>query len=150
MQRHYRPRVNVVERPTLAGGRGISSPGHHEILLRCLRGRFWRVWTRGRGAACCALHMHPLHCRWYYASCRTTIRPARVTASVAARWGTSAVQALVQLAADARRQAGTERDTLYSADALVVGNAACVRRRRRFAGVTTGPGGHGYGGERGD
>jgi hypothetical protein len=33
MQRHYRPRVNVVERPTLAGGRGIQLTGHHEILL---------------------------------------------------------------------------------------------------------------------
>ena len=36
MQRHYRPRVNVVERPTLAGGRGIELTGHHEILLPLL------------------------------------------------------------------------------------------------------------------
>jgi hypothetical protein len=33
MQRHYRPRVNVVERPTLAGGRGVQLTGHHEILV---------------------------------------------------------------------------------------------------------------------
>jgi hypothetical protein len=33
MQRHYRPRVNVVERPTLAGGRGVQLTGHHEILF---------------------------------------------------------------------------------------------------------------------
>lgn len=33
MQRHYRPRMNVVERPTLAGGRGIQLTGHHEILI---------------------------------------------------------------------------------------------------------------------
>ena len=33
MQRHYRPRVNVVERPTLGGGRGIQLTGHHEILF---------------------------------------------------------------------------------------------------------------------
>ncbi|MGH7676357.1 MAG: hypothetical protein ACREMV_13885 [Gemmatimonadales bacterium] len=33
MQRHYRPRVNVVERPTLAGGRGFQLTGHHEILV---------------------------------------------------------------------------------------------------------------------
>src|SRR5690348_6183647 len=33
MQRHYRPRVNVVERPTLGGGRGIQLTGHHEILI---------------------------------------------------------------------------------------------------------------------
>jgi hypothetical protein len=36
MQRHYRPRVNVVERPTLAGGRGVLLTGHHEILLPLL------------------------------------------------------------------------------------------------------------------
>ncbi len=31
--RHYRPTVNVVERPTRLGGRGISLVGHHEILV---------------------------------------------------------------------------------------------------------------------
>jgi len=36
MQRHYRPRVNVVERPTQAGGRGVQLTGHHEILLPLL------------------------------------------------------------------------------------------------------------------
>jgi hypothetical protein len=36
MQRHYRPRVNVVERPTLAGGRGVQLTGHHEILIPLL------------------------------------------------------------------------------------------------------------------
>jgi hypothetical protein len=36
MQRHYRPRVNVVERPTLAGGRGVQLTGHHEILVPLL------------------------------------------------------------------------------------------------------------------
>jgi len=39
MQRHYRPRANVVERPTLAGGgggRGIELTGHHEILIPLL------------------------------------------------------------------------------------------------------------------
>jgi hypothetical protein len=36
MQRHYRPRVNVVERPTTAGGRGIQLTGHHEILVPLL------------------------------------------------------------------------------------------------------------------
>lgn len=40
MQRHYRPRVNVVERPTLEGGRGVQLTGHHEIMLPLL---FWRV-----------------------------------------------------------------------------------------------------------
>jgi hypothetical protein len=40
MQRHYRPRVNVVERPTLEGGRGIQLTGHHELLLPLL---CWRV-----------------------------------------------------------------------------------------------------------
>jgi hypothetical protein len=43
MQRHYRPRVNVVERPTLAGGRGIQLTGHHEILFPLLS---WAVLAR--------------------------------------------------------------------------------------------------------
>jgi hypothetical protein len=34
--RHYRPTVNVVERPTAAGGRGISLVGHHEIMFPLL------------------------------------------------------------------------------------------------------------------
>lgn len=36
MLRHYRPRVNVVERPTLGSGRGIQLTGHHEILVPLL------------------------------------------------------------------------------------------------------------------
>jgi hypothetical protein len=36
MQRHYRPRVNVVQRPTRAGGTGYSLTGHHELLLPLL------------------------------------------------------------------------------------------------------------------
>jgi len=43
MQRHYRPRVNVVERPTLAGGRGIQLTGHHEILVPLIA---WAVLSR--------------------------------------------------------------------------------------------------------
>jgi hypothetical protein len=31
--RHYRPTVNVVQRPTARGGKGISLIGHHEIML---------------------------------------------------------------------------------------------------------------------
>jgi hypothetical protein len=31
--RHYRPQLNVVERPTRKGGRGFSLTGHHEILF---------------------------------------------------------------------------------------------------------------------
>ena len=34
--RHYRPAVNVVERPTRLGGTGLSLVGHHEILLPLL------------------------------------------------------------------------------------------------------------------
>jgi hypothetical protein len=34
--RQYRPAVNVVERPTRLGGRGISLIGHHEIMLPLL------------------------------------------------------------------------------------------------------------------
>jgi hypothetical protein len=36
MQRHYRPRVNVVQRPTQAGGSGYQLTGHHELLLPLL------------------------------------------------------------------------------------------------------------------
>jgi hypothetical protein len=43
MQRHYRPRVNVVERPTLGGGRGIQLTGHHEILFPLIS---WAVLAR--------------------------------------------------------------------------------------------------------
>jgi hypothetical protein len=34
--RHYRPRMNVVERPTQDGGRGIMLTGHHEIMFPLL------------------------------------------------------------------------------------------------------------------
>jgi len=34
--RHYRPQVNIVERPTRLGGRGISLIGHHEIMVPLL------------------------------------------------------------------------------------------------------------------
>jgi hypothetical protein len=34
--RHYRPLVNVVSRPTLLGGRGIHFTGHHEIMFPLL------------------------------------------------------------------------------------------------------------------
>jgi hypothetical protein len=36
MQRQYRPRVNVVQRPTRAGGSGYLLTGHHELLLPLL------------------------------------------------------------------------------------------------------------------
>jgi hypothetical protein len=34
--RHYRPGVNVLDRPTRAGGRGIRLTGHHEIMFPLL------------------------------------------------------------------------------------------------------------------
>ena len=36
MQRHYRPRLNVVQRPTRAGGQGFLLTGHHELLIPLL------------------------------------------------------------------------------------------------------------------
>ncbi len=36
MQRHYRPRVNVVQRPTQGSGRGYEITGHHEIMVPLL------------------------------------------------------------------------------------------------------------------
>jgi hypothetical protein len=43
MQRHYRPRVNVVQRPTLDGGKGYEITGHHEIMVPML---VWAVIDR--------------------------------------------------------------------------------------------------------
>lgn len=44
MQRHYRPRVNVVERPTRSGGgTGYAITGHHEIMVPLLA---WAVVER--------------------------------------------------------------------------------------------------------
>jgi hypothetical protein len=40
MQRHYRPRVNVVQRPTMAGGTGLQITGHHELMFPLL---YWAV-----------------------------------------------------------------------------------------------------------
>lgn len=34
--RHYRPQVNVVERPTQEGGKGYTFVGHHEIMIPLL------------------------------------------------------------------------------------------------------------------
>jgi hypothetical protein len=43
MQRHYRPQVNVVQRPTLDSGRGYHLTGHHEIMVPLL---VWAVVSR--------------------------------------------------------------------------------------------------------
>jgi hypothetical protein len=44
MQKHYRPRMNVVERPTrTGGGRGYQITGHHEIMVPMLA---WAVAAR--------------------------------------------------------------------------------------------------------
>jgi hypothetical protein len=49
MLRHYRPRVNVVERPTrTSGGRGFQLTGHHEIMVPLLA---WAVAERLDGVA---------------------------------------------------------------------------------------------------
>jgi hypothetical protein len=36
MQRHYRPRMNVVQRPTLQSGAGYEITGHHELMVPLL------------------------------------------------------------------------------------------------------------------
>ena len=36
MQRHYRPRMNVVQRPTQGSGKGYEITGHHEIMVPLL------------------------------------------------------------------------------------------------------------------
>lgn len=47
MSRHYRPRVNVVQRPTLGGGHGYEITGHHEIMVPLLA---WAVVTQLDGS----------------------------------------------------------------------------------------------------
>lgn len=42
MQRHYRPRMNVVQRPTMHSGKGYEITGHHEIMVPLL---VWAVVT---------------------------------------------------------------------------------------------------------
>jgi hypothetical protein len=43
MERHYRPSVNVVQRPTLESGAGYQITGHHELLIPLLA---WAVASR--------------------------------------------------------------------------------------------------------
>ncbi len=48
MQRHYRPRMNVVRRPTQDSGKGYEITGHHEIMVPLLA---WAIVERmGNGA----------------------------------------------------------------------------------------------------
>jgi deoxyhypusine synthase len=43
MMRHYRPRMNVVQRPTLHSGKGYEITGHHEIMVPLL---VWAILDR--------------------------------------------------------------------------------------------------------
>ncbi len=43
MMRHYRPRMNVVQRPTLHSGKGYEITGHHELMVPLL---VWAVLDR--------------------------------------------------------------------------------------------------------
>jgi hypothetical protein len=45
MLRHYRPRVNVVQRPTLQSGKGYEITGHHELMVPLLA---WAIVERLR------------------------------------------------------------------------------------------------------
>jgi hypothetical protein len=47
MLRHYRPRMNVVQRPTLGSGKGYEITGHHELMVPMLA---WAVVERLRGS----------------------------------------------------------------------------------------------------
>jgi hypothetical protein len=44
MIQHYRPRMNVVERPTQAHGRGFQFTGHHEIMIPLLAAMLTQRW----------------------------------------------------------------------------------------------------------
>ncbi len=43
MIQHYRPRVNVIERPTIDGGRGYALTGHHEIMIPLLAAAVYEI-----------------------------------------------------------------------------------------------------------
>ena len=74
-------------------------------------------------------------------SCTTrTIRPGAVTAVGGSVGGTNEVQALVQLALTLDAAGDRNADTLYTADAMVVGNARIRQAAPRFAGITIGAG----------
>jgi hypothetical protein len=50
MHRHYRPRVNVVQRPTQGSGRGYEITGHHEIMVPLLAWAVVEGLDAGRGS----------------------------------------------------------------------------------------------------
>jgi hypothetical protein len=41
MIQHYRPGVNVIQRPVLPGGNGFAITGHHEIMIPLLAAAIW-------------------------------------------------------------------------------------------------------------
>jgi hypothetical protein len=43
MIQHYRPRVNVVQRPVLKGGNGFALTGHHEIMIPLLAATVYEI-----------------------------------------------------------------------------------------------------------
>ena len=45
MIQHYRPRVNVVQRPVLKGGYGYALTGHHEIMIPLLAATVYEMDT---------------------------------------------------------------------------------------------------------
>jgi hypothetical protein len=49
MQRHYRPRMNVVRRPTQDSGKGYEITGHHEIMVPLLAWAIVDRMSEGRG-----------------------------------------------------------------------------------------------------
>src|SRR5262249_57555340 len=57
---HYRPRVNVVERPTRAkGARGFTLTGHHEILVPLLCAAVLAEWNQPANDSTPANHLIP-------------------------------------------------------------------------------------------
>ena len=50
MQRHYRPRVNVVQRPTADSGAGFEITGHHELMIPLLVWAVLHALTEGESS----------------------------------------------------------------------------------------------------
>lgn len=57
--RQYRPRMNVVSRPTAGGGRGIELTGHHEIMVPLLAATILDTLDRRRSPAGAAPRRRP-------------------------------------------------------------------------------------------
>ena len=80
MQRHYRPHMNVVQRPTLDSGKGYEITGHHEIMVPMLA---WAVVERLEEARSCG---HSYELTVFGWSVDAGMKSAPATSASSASW----------------------------------------------------------------